>query len=61
MNYVSAVYAVVFGFIIIYWFTRGKRTFRTVDERHTEAEDLGLTTTLSNASQLRREKSNTVR
>ena len=55
MNYVSAVYAVVFGFIVIYWFARGKRTFRSVDERHTKAEDLGLTMTLSHASHIRQE------
>jgi hypothetical protein len=63
MNYVSAVYAVVFGFIIIYWFARGKRTFRTVDERHTEAQDLGLTTTLSRVSnsQRRQEEDGIVR
>jgi hypothetical protein len=54
MNYVSAVYFVVFGFAIIYWFARGKRTFRTVDERHTEAQDLGLTATLSRASNSQR-------
>jgi len=29
MNYVSVVYAVVFGFVFIYWVIRGKHTFRT--------------------------------
>ena len=28
MNYVSVVYAVVFGFVLIYWVIRGKHTFR---------------------------------
>ena len=54
MNYVSVVYFVVFGFSISYWFARGKRTFRTVDERHTEAQDLGLTVTLSRVSNAQR-------
>lgn len=38
MNYVSAVYAVVFILIIGYWFLRGKHTFRSKDERAVEAE-----------------------
>ena len=33
MNYVSAVYFVVFAFVLVYWVARGKRTFRTRDER----------------------------
>lgn len=33
MNYVSAVYAVVFLFASIYWFARGRATFRGRDER----------------------------
>lgn len=38
MNYVSAVYAVVFILIMGYWFLRGKHTFRSKDERAIEAE-----------------------
>jgi choline transport protein len=33
MNYVSAVYAVTFSIIGIYWVARGKRTFRSREER----------------------------
>ncbi|KAF8250557.1 amino acid transporter [Wilcoxina mikolae CBS 423.85] len=33
MNYVSAVYAGVFLIIFVYWFARGKRTFRSREER----------------------------
>ncbi|KAI9779124.1 MAG: hypothetical protein M1816_003747 [Peltula sp. TS41687] len=33
MNYVSVVYAVVTGVALGYWWTRGKRTFRTRHER----------------------------
>ncbi|KAI5809786.1 choline transporter [Peziza echinospora] len=33
MNYVSAVYFVVFALTLGYWHFRGKRTFRTKDER----------------------------
>lgn len=38
MNYVSVVYFVVFAFVGLYWVFRGKRTFRTKDERYIEAE-----------------------
>lgn len=38
MNYVSAVYGVVFALIMGYWFRRGKNTFRSKDERAVEAE-----------------------
>ena len=31
MNYVSVVYAIVFGFVFTYWVIRGKHTFRTKD------------------------------
>ncbi|KAH8153639.1 uncharacterized protein LAJ45_02452 [Morchella importuna] len=40
MNYVSAVYAVVFVLVFGYWFLRGHRTFRSKDERVVEAEHL---------------------
>lgn len=40
MNYVSAVYAVVFVLVIGYWFLRGHRTFRSKDERVVETEHL---------------------
>ncbi|KAH0613863.1 uncharacterized protein H6S33_005749 [Morchella sextelata] len=40
MNYVSAVYAVVFVLVMGYWFLRGHRTFRSKDERVVEAEHL---------------------
>jgi choline transport protein len=33
MNYVSAVYAVTFSIIGLYWVARGKRTFRSREER----------------------------
>ena len=33
MNYVSAVYAVTFAIITVYWAVRGKRTFRSREER----------------------------
>ncbi|CCX06689.1 choline transport protein [Pyronema domesticum] len=33
MNYVSAVYLVVFAIILIYWVARGKKTFRGREER----------------------------
>jgi choline transport protein len=33
MNYVSVVYAVTFAIIGIYWVVRGKRTFRSREER----------------------------
>lgn len=38
MNYVSAVYAIVFIFVFAYWFLRGKRVFRKKAERHEEAQ-----------------------
>lgn len=40
MNYVSAVYAVVFALVIGYWFLRGKHTFRSKDERVVKAEQI---------------------
>lgn len=40
MNYVSAVYAVVFALVMGYWFLRGKHTFRSKDERAVEAEQI---------------------
>ena len=40
MNYVSAVYGVVTSIVVIYWFARGKRTYRNRDERHVEAAAL---------------------
>lgn len=40
MNYVSAVYFVVVVILLVYWFVRGKRTFRNVDERKAEAVGL---------------------
>lgn len=39
MNYVSAVYGVVFFLVMGYWFLRGKHTFRSKDERAIEAEN----------------------
>ncbi|RPB27571.1 amino acid transporter [Terfezia boudieri ATCC MYA-4762] len=38
MNYVSVVYFVVFAFVLVYWVARGKRTFRTKDEREVAVE-----------------------
>jgi choline transport protein len=38
MNYVCAVYGVVVFIVMVYWFVRGKSTFRTKDERHVDAE-----------------------
>lgn len=40
MNYVSVVYAVVTFIVLVYWFARGKRTYRNRDERHVEAAAL---------------------
>lgn len=40
MNYVSAVYGVVFILVIGYWYLRAHRTFRSKDERAMEAEQL---------------------
>lgn len=40
MNYVSAVYGVVFSLTIGYWFLRGKGTFRGGDERAAEAAQI---------------------
>ncbi|KAL7273888.1 choline transporter [Rhizina undulata] len=40
MNYVSAVYGVVFAFIMGYWWLRGSTTFRGKEERNTEAEEV---------------------
>ncbi|CUS13847.1 unnamed protein product [Tuber aestivum] len=40
MNYVSAVYGVVFILTIGYWFARGNRTFRGGRERAAEAEQM---------------------
>ena len=37
MNYVSVIYFIVTSILLIYWFIRGKRTFRRCDERHVEA------------------------
>lgn len=37
MNYVCAVYAVVVAVLLVYWFVRGKRTYRDKDERNQEA------------------------
>ncbi|KAK6361132.1 hypothetical protein TWF730_004879 [Orbilia blumenaviensis] len=33
MNYVSAVYFLVFSFLVVYWFIRGRKTFRSKEER----------------------------
>jgi len=33
MNYVSVVYAVVIAVLLVYWFARGKRTYRKREER----------------------------
>ncbi|KAI9675293.1 MAG: hypothetical protein M1817_001196 [Caeruleum heppii] len=38
MNYVSGVYFVVATIMLVYWFVRGKKTFRRRDERHEVAE-----------------------
>lgn len=40
MNYVCAVYGVVVAILLVYWFVRGKRTYRNKDERHHDAEVL---------------------
>ena len=40
MNYVSAVYGVVFSLTIGYWFARGNRTFRGGSQRAAEAEHI---------------------
>jgi choline transport protein len=40
MNYVCAVYFVVVFILLVYWFVRGKRTYRNRDERHIEAVQL---------------------
>jgi choline transport protein len=40
MNYVSAVYAVVTFIVLVYWFARGKRTYRNRDERRVDASVL---------------------
>jgi choline transport protein len=40
MNYVCAVYGVVVFILGVYWFVKGKRTYRNRDERHIEAEVL---------------------
>ncbi|KAK6537799.1 hypothetical protein TWF694_010705 [Orbilia ellipsospora] len=37
MNYVSVVYAVVFSFLGIYWVARGRRMFRSKEERDANA------------------------
>ncbi len=37
MNYVSLIYFIVTMILLVYWFVRGKRTFRQRDERHDEA------------------------
>jgi hypothetical protein len=33
MNYVVVVYFVIGALLIVYWFARGKRTFRSREER----------------------------
>jgi len=38
MNYVSAVYGVVVVIIVIDWFVRGKRDYRSQSQRHNDAE-----------------------
>ena len=40
MNYVSAVYGVVVLIIVIDWFVRGKRHYRSQTARHEDAEHL---------------------
>ena len=42
VNYVSAIYFIVTLILTIYWFVRGKATFRRRDVRHTEAEAGGF-------------------
>ena len=37
MNYVSLVYAITFVIIAVYWVVRGKRTFRSREEREAAA------------------------
>lgn len=46
MNYVSVVIGVFFMYCVIYWFARGKRTFRTIEDR--EQNIATLTKQLSN-------------
>lgn len=38
MNYVSVVYGVIFALMMSYWWIRGKRTFRSRDEREDVAK-----------------------
>lgn len=38
MNYVCVVYVVVLGVVVSYWWVRGKKIYRSRDERHCEAE-----------------------
>ncbi|KAK5126844.1 choline transporter [Cryomyces antarcticus] len=40
MNYVSAVYFVVVLIIVVDWFVRGRKSYRSQDNRHAEAEML---------------------
>ncbi|KAJ6260879.1 hypothetical protein Dda_3540 [Drechslerella dactyloides] len=42
MNYVSVVYFVVFSFLGVYWIARGRRTFRSKEER--DATSVSVTT-----------------
>ncbi|KAI5795517.1 amino acid/polyamine transporter I [Geopyxis carbonaria] len=49
MNYVSAVYGAVAFIILTYWFVRGKRTFRSRDEREEGVPD-ALTQSLTHES-----------
>lgn len=46
MNYVSVVIAVFFIYCVVYWFARGKKQFRTEEEREKDANE--LTAQLSN-------------
>ncbi|KAK6355346.1 hypothetical protein TWF696_004455 [Orbilia brochopaga] len=49
MNYVSVVYSVVFSFLGVYWLARGRRTFRSKEER--DANTIGVTTEANIAHQ----------
>lgn len=37
MNYVSAVYAILVLIIVVDWFARGRREYKSQDERNDEA------------------------
>lgn len=49
MNYVSAVYGVVVFIILVDWFARGKRHYRSQETRHHDAEvEVRRASTVSN-------------